>query len=149
MGQKSLSFDRQLLELIFTAKPIAQLADDAASAPSTRLWIGLHTADPGDAGTQGTNEVSYAGYTRMSVDRSTNGFILTTDVSQVFVVLASGITFPKVDSTSTGTLTHASIGLSQSSSNGGILYSGDLLTAIDFSQGVAAVLTTDSFAIEQ
>ena len=47
----------------------------------TTLYLSLHTADPGAAGTQSTSEATYAGYARVSIlrnisdwdDYSTNG----------------------------------------------------------------------------
>ena len=39
------TFENDLAKLIFQAVAIANLADNAASAPLTNLWLSLHTAD--------------------------------------------------------------------------------------------------------
>jgi hypothetical protein len=47
-----------LLSLIFTATNWANIADNTATAPLTNLFVSLHTADPGEAGSQTTNEAA-------------------------------------------------------------------------------------------
>ena len=56
---------------------IANLADNAASSPLTNLYVALHTADPGESGTQSTNEISYTSYARVAVARSSAGWTVT------------------------------------------------------------------------
>jgi len=70
---KSNAFENSLLKLIFNATAIANLADNAATSPLTNLYVSLHTADPGEAGDQSTNEVSYTSYARVAVARTTGG----------------------------------------------------------------------------
>lgn len=70
---KSNAYESSLQKLIYQAVPIAGLADNAASSPITNIYYALHTADPGDAGNQSTNEVSYTGYARAAVPRTTSG----------------------------------------------------------------------------
>ncbi len=54
------------------------LAQDLSSALSlsglTDLHLSLHTWDPGNSGVQTTSEVSYTGYTRAAVSRTTSGW---------------------------------------------------------------------------
>jgi hypothetical protein len=71
------TFEDYILKLIFTATPIANLADNAASSPITEWYISLHTADPGEAGSQNTSEAAYTGYARLSVSRDTNGWTVS------------------------------------------------------------------------
>jgi hypothetical protein len=71
---KGDTFENDLLKLIFNATAIANIADNAASSPLTSLYVALHTADPGDAGNQGTSEISYTGYARVAVARTTGGW---------------------------------------------------------------------------
>lgn len=40
----------------------------------TNYYASLHTADPGVGGTQNTSEISYTGYTRITVVRTSSGF---------------------------------------------------------------------------
>ena len=65
------TWENDLLKLIFQATAIANVADNAASSPLTNLYVSLHTADPGEAGDQTTSEISYTGYARVAVARST------------------------------------------------------------------------------
>lgn len=39
---------------------------------NTDLWIALHTADPGEAGTAITSEASYPNYGRVTLTRATD-----------------------------------------------------------------------------
>ena len=67
---KSNSLENALLDLIFKATAIANIADNAASSPLTNLYVSLHTSDPGEAGSQTTNECAYGSYARVAVARS-------------------------------------------------------------------------------
>ena len=69
-------YDGDLLKLLLNATAIGNVADNTATAPLTGISVALHTADPSatTAGTQGTNEVAYTGYTRIVTTRSTAGF---------------------------------------------------------------------------
>lgn len=74
---KSSTFANDILKLIFNATAIANLCDNAASAPLTNTFVGLHTADPGNAGTQTTSECAYTGYGRATVARTSGGWTVT------------------------------------------------------------------------
>lgn len=140
MAGFSDTFENDLCKLIFNAVAIGNIADNAAAAPLTNLWVGLHTADPGDTGTQGTNAASYAAYTRISVARSTAGWAVTgNSVSPV-----GNIDFPQNTSTSTATFTHASIGVTSASTASKILAYGTISPNINLSQNVIPRLTTAS-----
>ena len=134
------TFENDLCRLIFNGTAIGNIADNAASSPLTNLWMALHTADPGDTGTQGTNEGGYAQYTRISVARTTGGWVVTNNsVSPV-----SNVDFPQNTSTSTGTFTHASIGVTSASTGGKVLVAGTISPNINYSQNVTPRLTTAS-----
>ena len=66
----STTFANDLLKLIFNATPIANIADNAVTAPLTTVTMALHTDDPGAGGTQSTNEVAYTGYARPTPSRN-------------------------------------------------------------------------------
>ena len=58
---KSNSFETSLLQHIFNNTAIANVGDATglpASATAGSLWVSLHTADPGEAGTQSTSETA-------------------------------------------------------------------------------------------
>ena len=56
---KSNAYETAILELLFNATPIANIADNAGTSPLTNLYVSLHTADPGETGTATTNECAY------------------------------------------------------------------------------------------
>ena len=144
MAGKSDTFENDLLKLIYNATAIAKIADNAATAPLTAIWAALHTSDPGETGTQGTGEGGYAQYARVSVARTTAGFVVTNNsVSPV-----AAISFPQNTSTSTGTFTHFSVGATSASTGGKILHFGTISPNINFSQNVTPSLTTGSSITE-
>lgn len=139
---KSDSWEAGILALIFQAINYANIADNAVSAPLTNLFFALHTADPGEAGTQTTNEVVYGGYARVTVARSTGGFVLTgSSISPVAIV-----SFPACTSGS-ATATFASIG-GLVTTGGRIFYSGAITPSLVISTGVTPRLTTTSTITE-
>lgn len=139
---KSNTFENDWLKLIFNATAIANLADNAASSPLTNLYVSLHTADPGEAGNQTTNEVSYTSYARVAVARTTGGWTVTNNsVSPV-----ANIDFPAATG-GTGTVTYFGVG-SASSGTGVLYYSGTVSPSISVSTGVTPRLTTASTITE-
>jgi hypothetical protein len=140
---KGDTFENDLLKLIFNATAIANIADNAASSPLTNLYVSLHTADPGEAGNQTTNEISYTGYARVAVARSGSGWT----VSGSSVSPAADITFGQMTAGTGGTATHAAIGTA-SSGTGKILYSGALSPTIAVSNGVTPQITSGSAITE-
>ncbi len=135
---KGNTFENDLLKLIFNADAIANLADNAASAPLTNLFVSLHTSDPGEAGNQETNEATYTSYDRVSVARTSGGFTVTANsVSPV-----ADIDFPEATGGSE-TITHFAIG-TLTSGTGKILYYGTVTPNISVSSGVTPRLTTAS-----
>jgi len=70
---KSTTFADDLLNLIYRAVAIADLAENDATAPLTSIYVSLHTADPGVGGAQTTNEATYGAYARLAIARSGAG----------------------------------------------------------------------------
>lgn len=144
---KSDFLENAILNLIFRAVAIANIADNAAASPLTNLYWSLHTADPGDAGTQSTSETTYGSYARVAVARTTGGMTAattgsTSPAANVTFPAASGPTLPSVSS-----ITHAGIGVA-SSGAGNLLYSGPVTPNINVSTGVQPILTTASTVTE-
>jgi hypothetical protein len=128
---KSNAFETDLLGLIFNGTAISTIADNAASTPLTNLYLALHTADPGEAGNQSTSEISYTGYSRVAVARTSGGWTITgNSVSPV-----DAIEFGEMTGGAGGTVTHASIGTA-STGTGKVLYSGALTPTIAVALGV-------------
>lgn len=133
---KGNTFENDLLKLIFNATAIANLADNAASSPLTNIAVGLHTADPGEAGSQTTSEAAYTSYARAAVARTTGGWTVTANsvspVANIDFAAATG-------GSETETFFHAG---TAASSTGKLLYSGAISPTIAVSTGVTPRLTT-------
>lgn len=130
------TFENDLLKLVFNATAIANIADNAASSPLTNLYWSLHTADPGEAGTQTTSEITYTSYARVAVARTTGGFTVTANsVSPV-----ANVDFP-AGTGGSGTATHFAVGTVISAA-GKILFSGTVTPNVVCGNGVTPRLTT-------
>lgn len=139
---KGDTFENDLMKLIFNGTAIADIAENDSSGPLTNLYVSLHTADPGEAGNQTTNEATYGSYARVAVARTSGGWTVTgNSVSPV-----ADITFPAASSGS-NTITHFAVGTA-SSSTGKILYSGTVSPSIAVTTGVTPILTTSSTITE-
>ena len=75
MAGKSDTYEADLLKLYFNATNIANVADNTATAPATSIYVSLWTTTPTDAAT-GT-EVSYTGYARVAVLRTSGGWAIS------------------------------------------------------------------------
>lgn len=139
---KGNTFENEILALIFNGSAIANLADNAASGPLTNLYVALHTGDPGEAGTQATNECTYTGYARVAVARTSGGWTVTGNS----VSPNADITFGACTAGSE-TATHASIGVASSGATK-LLYSGAISPTIAISSGVTPTIPTSSTITE-
>lgn len=140
---KGNTFENDLLRLIFNATAIANIADNAATAPLTNLFVALHTADPGEAGDQTTSEISYTGYARVSVARTSGGWTVTANS----VSPNANIEFGAMTGGAGGTVTYVSIGTA-ASGTGKILYKGAVSPTLSVTTGSVPRLTTASTITE-
>lgn len=123
--------ENSLLKLLLNAVAFANIADNAASSPDTSFYLSLHTADPGDAGNQSTSEISYTGYARVAVARTSGGWTIVTNVA----TLAADAVFGPMTAGAGGTATFAGLGR-LASGTGTLLASGALSPTIVVSNGV-------------
>lgn len=130
------TFENDLAKLIFNATAIANIADNAATSPLTNLYLSLHTADPGEAGDQTTNEATYTSYARVAVARTSGGW--TVSANQAVPVAA--VSFP-AGTGGSGTVTHFAVGTAASGA-GKILFSGTVTPNIVTGSGITPQLTT-------
>lgn len=130
------AFQSDILKLIYNGTAIADIAENDSSGPLTNLYVALHSADPGDAGTQATSEVAYTTYARVAVARSAAGWT----VADNQVSNTAAITFA-TPTAGTATATWASVGVAASGASK-ILHRGPLTSNLAISTG-----TTISFAI--
>ena len=140
---KGNTFENDLVKLIFQATAIANIADNAAASPLTNLYVSLHTADPGEAGDQTTNETAYTGYARVAVARSGSGFTVTNNS----VSPAANIDFAECTASAGAAITHFGIGTG-SSGAGKLLYKGTVTPNITMAVGVIPRLKTTSAITE-
>ncbi len=130
---KSNTFENDLMLLVFNNTNAADIGDATGlrgSSTAGSLYVALHTADPGEAGNQTTNECAYTSYARVAVARSGSGWT----VSGNAVTNAALIQFPQCTGGSE-TATHFSIGVA-ASSTGKILYKGALSASLAISSGI-------------
>lgn len=96
----------------------------AMPAYGSNLYVHLHTADPGEAGTATTSEADYTGYSAVSVAREASGFTVAGNQA----VNTAEVTFPQCTG-GTNAITHASV----TTLAGQILYSGALTASLNVS----------------
>lgn len=135
-------FENDFLLLIFNAVAIANIADNAATAPITSIFYSLATSDPGEAADQTTNEIVYTGYARVAVARTAGGHTVTANsMSPV-----ANIDFPPSTS-GPATGTHFTAG-TLTSGAGKVLYFGTVTPNIVVNNGVTPRFTTASTITE-
>lgn len=141
---KGNSWETDLLALLFKATALANVADNAATSPITNLYVSLHTADPGEGGSQTTSEAGYTSYARVAVARSGSGWTVASGQASN----AAAITFPACTGSSS-TCTYFGIGRDASGA-GYLFYSGALTASLAVTSGItpafaigAAVVTED------
>lgn len=120
---KGNTTENDILEYIFKATAISWNGN-------TDLYVSLHTADPGEGGSQTTNEATYTSYARVTVARSGSGWT----VSGNQVENAALIQFPQCTGGS-NVITHVAVGTA-SSGAGQVLYSGALNSSLSVSSGI-------------
>lgn len=135
---KSDTFENEVLGLFLNGTAIAGLADNAGSGPLANLYVALHTADPGEAGTQATNEVAYTGYARASIARNPGAPAWT--ISAGAASPNANITWPLCTG-GTSTATYFSVGTAAAGA-GKILYRGALTSSGAISNNITPQLLT-------
>ena len=127
--------------LIFNATAWVNMADNAASSPLTNLYVALHTADPGEAGTQSTSEATYTGYARVAVVRTSSGWT----VSAGTVTNAAVVNFPACTAGSS-TCTYFSVGVASSGATT-IIASGALTASLAVTAGITPTAAIGALSI--
>ena len=136
---KTNNMETEMLELYFNNTTHAGIGDATGIVGSTAdgsLYISLHTSDPGETGNQGSNEISYTGYAREAVARTSGGWTIADDNCSN----TAAITFGQCTAGS-GTATHFGVGVDATGA-GDLLYYGALDSSLAISAGI-----TPEFAI--
>ena len=142
MAGKSDFFETAILDLIFQGVAIADIAENDTTTPLAQYFVSLHTADPGEGGTQLTSEATYGAYARVGVTRTAGGWAVTGGVASP----VADITFPQATSGS-NTITHAMVG-TLATGAGVHLFSGTVTPNITVTTNVTPRLTTASTITE-
>lgn len=143
---KSNSWENALLLNLFNNSAVANVGDATGLRGSTvagSLYISLHTADPGEAGTQSTSETTYTGYARVAVVRSGAGWTVSTNQ----VINAAVVTFG-LCTAGTPTITHFGVG-TDSSGAGTLLYSGALTSSLTIGPGITPEFAASAITITE
>lgn len=105
---------------------------------NTDLWIALHTADPGEAGTAVTSEAAYPNYARAVLTRATDFTVSGNQVSN-----ANQEAFNQANAATTEVLTWASI-VTTASGAGTIIARAQLTTPITMANGVQPIFAANA-----
>ncbi len=127
---KSNALETAILQLIYNATTFNGIAENDTTSPNTDIFVSLHTADPGEAGTQATNEATYTSYARVAVARTSGGWTVTGNT----VVNTALVQFPQCTGGS-NTITHVSTGLASSGSTT-VLHKGAVSSPLAVSSGI-------------
>lgn len=143
---KADTWENGLLLLLFNNTNFANVGDATGLRGSTTagsLHVSLHTADPGETGTQATSETAYTGYARIPVARSGAGFVVTANS----VSPAANIDFGECTASPGAAITHFGIGTALSGA-GVLLYSGTVSPNITMAVGVIPRVKSTSTVTE-
>jgi len=140
---KSNSLENALMLLLFNATTFNGIAENDSTSPNTDLYVSLHTADPGEGGSQTTSECAYGSYARVAVARSGAGWTVTNNTA----TNAALVQFPQCSSGSE-TATYVGVGLG-SSGAGTLLYSGALSASLAISSGIQPQFSAGTLSIAE
>lgn len=136
-GGFGTTFGQNVLKLFLSAIAIANLADNAATSPTTNSYASLHTASPSGA-VQTTNEATYPSYARVAIARTSGGW----DYSGAIATLHANASWPASTGSPSETYTHVGFG-TLSSGSGVLEFWGTLAPNITMNaSGITPQLTT-------
>lgn len=140
MSKLSDYAENAILELILQNVDWTNIGDAGGllgSAVAGNLYIALHTADPGDAGSQVTSEIAYTGYARVAIARSAVGWdVVVSNGSNAATIL-----FPTMTGGAGGTATWITIGQNASGA-------GEYITRHEITSPVGGILVSNGITPE-
>jgi len=131
---KSNALETAWLALLFNNTDIPDIGDAGGlrgSVAAGSLYLSLHTADPGEAGTQATSEISYTGYARQGVARTAGNFAVSGNTMSLNV----NVDFPEMSGGAGGNVTHFAVGVAAAGATV-VLYKGPVTPNILVQTGV-------------
>jgi hypothetical protein len=141
---KSTATCNAIINLMYSATDWANVADDAAAAPFTNVYVSLHTGNlTAGTNTQTDLETAYTNYARQAVARSTgwdaaSGGATANDAT---------ISFPQCGVTG-ATLTHVATGTAVSGA-GTVWHFGALNASLAVSSGITPQFAAGSLTITE
>lgn len=148
---KSNAFETAWLLHVLQNADIANVGDATGlrgSSAAGNLYVSLHSADPGEAGDQSTNEVTYGSYARVAVPRTAGGWSVAGAVGSN----VGAVTFPNGSSGAVAqNATHFGIGTAASGA-GVLLYSGAITSpagGLYTGTGIQPVLNASGISITE
>ena len=141
MAGKGNTHETAYLNLVLNNINAANIGDATGLRGSTvagNLYVALHTASPGEGGSQTTSEVTYTSYARVAVARDSGSPKWT--VASGAAQNANTVAFPQCTAGSPQVATDFSVGTDPSGA-GTVLYFGALASSVSIGPGV-----TPSFA---
>lgn len=137
---KSNVHENEYMLLMFNNVAAAGIGDAEGlrgSVAAGNFYLRLHVGDPGEVGTQATNETTYTGYAAVAVPRTAGGFTVTANA----VNLVANADFPVCTGNPGGVITHFSIG-DDATGAGKVRYKGTISPTITMADGVQPRITT-------
>lgn len=138
---KTNTWETNILQLLFTATAVPNIADNTGTSPLTNLWVSLHTADPGETGNQSTSEAAYTGYVRVTVSRSSSGWT----ISGATCSNSAAVTFAECAGSS-AVCSHFGVGGSFSGA-GNLYYSGALTANLTVTTGITPYFAANQLTV--
>lgn len=141
---KSTSTCNALLNLLYRAAAWANVADNAASAPFTNVYVSLHTGNlAAGANLQTENETAFTNYARQAVARSTGWDAASAGAT----ANTATISFPQCGVTG-ATLTHVATG-SAVSGAGTVWHFGALNASLAVSSGITPQFAAGALTVTE
>ena len=141
---KSTPTCNSIINLLYRATAWANVADNAAAAPFTNVYVSLHTGNLTAAtNTQTDNETAYTNYARQAVARSTGWDA----ASGGGTANAATISFPQCGVTG-ATLTHVATGTAVSGS-GTVWHFGALNASLVVSSGITPQFAAGALTVTE
>lgn len=117
--------------------------ETAMPSYGSTLYVSLHTADPGEAGNQTTNEATYTSYARVAVARTSGGWTVSANQASN----TAEVLFPECTGGS-NTITHVAVGTAASGA-GQLLYSGALTTSVSVSNLITPRFPAGTLVVQE
>ena len=133
------AFETSLLTLLFNNTALAEVGNSTGlpgSEAAGAFYVSLHTASPGETGTQTTSEAAYTSYGRVSVTRDSSGWAISGNTADN----AAAVTFPQATG---GGESETAFGIGAASSGQGTLFLyGALSAELGVSNGITPQFAT-------